>query len=140
MAIPWDIARAVEDNAILVVSVALGLAFTVALSIAARGRLLRLPPDFLEMVTSTAPRPRAVWRTALGVAIAALGVLLLFMPGPGVLLILTGLVLVELPVRTRIVRWLLRRRWALREVNAFRARHGRPPLVAPASSASSASP
>jgi ABC-type Fe3+ transport system permease subunit len=94
-----------------------------------RRELLRLPSDFLH--SGTGPRRTGAARfrrNAAGIAIALVGVLLLVLPGPGILLIVVGLLTVELPGRDKFVRWLLRRRWALREVNAWRARRGEPPL------------
>lgn len=119
---------------------ALWVVASVALSIVAwwfvRRELLRLPSDFLHEggrrreagSTGSTGSTGRLRRNAAGIGLILVGVLLLVLPGPGVLLIVVGLLTVELPWRDRFVRFLLRRRWALREVNAWRARRGEAPL------------
>jgi hypothetical protein len=55
------------------------------------------------------------------------------MPGQGVLTILAGLLLMDVPGKRRIERRLLARPGVLSRVNWLRARFGRPPLRGPAS-------
>ena len=95
--------------------------------IAARHLVLRLPVDFYTHGNGGSAARRAT-RSALGLALVAVGVVLLFLPGPGLLLIVAGLALSELPGRERLLRWALGRPKLLHAANALRARHGIPPL------------
>ena len=69
-----------------------------------------------------------VAKNAAGAVFVALGFVMLFTPGQGVLSILTGLILLDFPGKRALEGWLIRRHGALRAVNAIRRRAGRPPL------------
>lgn len=110
-------------------------------SIALTGALLvRLPPDYL--VNDAPPdvkrmtlRERAlrIGRHALGVLLIVMGVVMSFpgVPGQGVLTIVAGLFISELPGTRALVRRLFRSSKILSTVNNLRARYGHPPLIAP---------
>jgi hypothetical protein len=68
-----------------------------------------------------------VGKNVLGLAIVALGITLSIpgVPGQGVLTILVGLVLLDIPGKRRLVRRLVRRPWIQRSINGLRARFGR---------------
>ena len=68
-------------------------------------------------------------RNLLGVLLVVAGIALLFLPGQGLLTMLIGLLIVDLPGKRAIERKLVRRPAILAELNALRARHGRPPFV-----------
>lgn len=70
-------------------------------------------------------------RQAVGWALVAAGLLMLLLPGQGLLAILIGLTLVEFPGKFRLERWLVRRGPLLRGLNWLRARRGAPPLQPP---------
>jgi len=90
-------------------------------------------------------RPRDLWverhpiirwtgrvlKNVLGVTALFLGVILSLpgIPGPGVLVILLGITLVDFPGKRRLERWLVTRPKVLSTVNRLRQRYGRPPLV-----------
>ena len=57
-----------------------------------------------------------------------IGVLMLVLPGQGVLTILIGLTLLDFPGKRRFVRRLLMRPRVFRVINRLRRRFGRPPL------------
>jgi hypothetical protein len=61
--------------------------------------------------------------------LVALGVLMVFIPGPGILTILLGVTLLDFPGKRRLELKLISRPEVLRGVNAIRARYGRPPLL-----------
>lgn len=120
-----------------------GLLFLVTFfgSIALTGSLLvRLPPDFL---TNDAPsRPdrahlRAyllrILRHALGVLLILIGLVLMLpgVPGQGLLTVIAGLFISEIPGTRRLLRRLLRSPRVLAAVNKLRARYKHPPLAAP---------
>jgi hypothetical protein len=72
-----------------------------------------------------------VLKNVLGVAAVFLGVMLSLpgIPGPGVLLILLGVTLVDFPGKRRFERWLVSGPKVLNTVNRLRQRYGKPPLV-----------
>lgn len=73
-------------------------------------------------------------RNLAGLVLLAVGVVMLVTPGQGVLTILAGLFLLDLPGKRALERRLVGRAPVLRAVNRLRVRAGRPPLVAPPSS------
>lgn len=84
--------------------------------------------------------PWANWRPALrglliagknllGAVLVVGGLAMLVLPGQGVMTILAGIVLLDLPGKYRLERWVVGRPSVLRSVNWFRRRAGRPPLV-----------
>ena len=72
-----------------------------------------------------------VGKNVLGLAIVVLGIALSIpgVPGQGVLTILVGLVLLDIPGKRRLVRLLARRPWIQRSINGLRARFGREPMA-----------
>jgi Putative transmembrane protein (PGPGW) len=113
--------------------VALAIGLTIAMTFwasrIARQVLLNLSVDALCKDPATGHF--SVRQNAAGFALMALGVALLFLPGPGLLLIAVGLFSCDFPGRTRLLRALLKRPKVIDEVNALRTRHGRPPLTLP---------
>lgn len=94
--------------------------------------LAKLPRDYLT--NQNQPDHASVaWRIArnvLGVALTLLGVLMLILPGQGILTLLVGVLLVDFPGKHKLVQRLLGRPKVLKIVNKLRARHGSPPLAA----------
>jgi hypothetical protein len=72
-----------------------------------------------------------VVKNVMGVAAVFLGVMLSLpgIPGPGVLLVLLGVTLVDFPGKRRLERLLVGRPRVLNTINRLRQRYGRPPLV-----------
>ena len=70
-------------------------------------------------------------KNLLGLVLLVLGVVLSLpgIPGPGILTMVIGLVLVDLPGKRRLERVILGRPRVLRAVNRLRKRFGKPPLV-----------
>jgi len=101
--------------------------------------LVRLPADYFCY-----SRPRGFWvdrhplirwtglilKNVLGGLVVALGVILSMpgVPGPGLLTILIGIMLVDFPEKRRLERWLISRRRALSMINRLRRNYGKPPL------------
>ncbi len=73
---------------------------------------------------------RCVTRYVGGVALVAIGALLAIpgVPGPGLLLILAGLLLLDFPGKRRLVETLLASPRLLRSLNRLRRRFSQPPL------------
>ena len=72
-----------------------------------------------------------VGKNLLGVVLVIVGVILSLpgVPGQGLLTILLGVMLLDLPGKRRMEQWLVSRPNVLRFVNKLRERYGRPPLV-----------
>jgi hypothetical protein len=104
--------------------------------------LTRMPVDFFSRPErrrlKLAERRRPFWfvvlstlKNALGASLAALGLLMLFVPGQGLLTIFMALFLLDFPGKRRLQRWVISRPAVHRPVNALRRRAGRPPLELP---------
>lgn len=99
----------------------------------------RIPSDYFahgKRLRKEGPRRHVVVRCAflmgknlLGYLLIAAGIAMLVLPGQGVLTILLGFILVDLPGKYRFERWLVARPLVLRSVNRLRQRAGRDPLV-----------
>jgi hypothetical protein len=88
----------------------------------------RLPPALRVAVV--------VAKNALGLALTLCGVLMLLLPGQGLLTLLIGLTLLDFPGKYRFERWLLGRPSVMRGLNWLRERLHKPPFVGPAHGAS----
>lgn len=73
----------------------------------------------------------ALARNLAGLAIITAGILMLVLPGQGILSIVIGLSLVDFPGKSRLERRLLDDRRVFGAINAIRRRFGRPPLDTP---------
>ncbi len=72
-----------------------------------------------------------VLKNVVGVALVLLGLLLLVLPGQGLLTIIVGLLLVNFPGKRRFEVWLVSRDPVFRGINLMRRRARREPLVRP---------
>jgi hypothetical protein len=89
-----------------------------------------LPVDYLDLSAPAGPSgfARRVVRNVFGSLLLVVGVLMLVLPGQGLLTILIGLTLLDFPGKRRFVRRLLMRPQVLRVINAIRRRFGVAPL------------
>lgn len=92
----------------------------------------RLPEDYFVRPPPKHPLPLKIARNVLGFALITAGVAMLVLPGQGVLTILIGVSVADLPVKHRMLRWLLQRPKVLSAVQQARSKAGKPPLVVPA--------
>lgn len=131
--IGWSGSNVALGAVLFVVSFAGSIALTGAV-------LVRLPPDFLTTAAAPASvrrdlRARAlrVLRHLLGVLLILIGIVLSLpgVPGQGLLTILAGLFISELPGTNRLLRRILRSPRVLVAVNKLRARYRHPPLEGP---------
>jgi hypothetical protein len=101
--------------------------------------VVRLPTDYFTH-TKRHPLPwrhhhpfiRAILlagKNILGSLFLLTGLLMLFLPGQGLLTMVMGIVLLDLPVKYRLQRWLISRGPILRAINWLRRRAGRPLLL-----------
>jgi hypothetical protein len=72
-----------------------------------------------------------IGKNVLGVILVLVGIVLMLpgVPGQGMLTILIGLMLLDVPGKRRLERRIVGRRRILRAINRLRQRFGRPPLV-----------
>jgi hypothetical protein len=113
------------------VSLVGSLVMLVATAIAIPWAVKLLPVDYFVR-----PEPRhslamMIVRNVAGFALIVLGVLMLVLPGQGILTILVGLMLVDLPIKHRILLKLLYRPTVVRGLDLLRKKLGRPPFILP---------
>ncbi len=70
-----------------------------------------------------------IGKNALGYVFIMVGIVMLFIPGQGILTIVVGLTLINFPGKYRLGRWLVVRRPILRSINWIRQRSKRNPLI-----------
>ncbi len=108
-------------------------------AIAAPIILARLPADYFAHDRRPAPsiaRHHPVLRLAvramknlLGAALLVAGITMLVLPGPGLVTMVVGLILLDLPRKYALQRWLATRPGVPRAINWIRRRAGKPPMV-----------
>lgn len=101
--------------------------------------LVRIPPDYFvgekrrrRLRESRHPVVRAAWligRNLLGAVFIAVGILMLVLPGQGLLTILAGILLLDFPGKRRFERWIISHAFVLGSINWLRRRGGRAPLL-----------
>jgi hypothetical protein len=76
-----------------------------------------------------------IGKNLLGAILVLVGIVLAMplVPGPGVLTILAGLALLDLPGKRRLERWIVAQPPVFNSLNKLRAKYGRPPLDRPGS-------
>lgn len=67
-------------------------------------------------------------KNLLGYVFVSVGIVMLVLPGQGMLTILTGIMLLDFPGKYQFVRWIVARPQVLRTLNWLRRRADRPPL------------
>ncbi|MBN1482663.1 hypothetical protein EH223_11770 [candidate division KSB1 bacterium] len=72
-----------------------------------------------------------IGKNLLGLVLLSAGILMLVLPGQGILTILIGLTLIDFPGKFAFERWLVMRKPVQQTVNWLRHRAGRPPLILP---------
>lgn len=103
--------------------------------------LVRMPSDYF-LRTSPPPdsfragHPLVRWtiriaKNALGALFVVAGAAMLVLPGQGILTILIGLTLLDLPGKRRVELALIRQESVLKAINWMRSRADRPPLRLP---------
>lgn len=117
-----------------VASLLLGLVLTPYL-------IVRIPVDYFSAERHSRaesgmrhPALRLAWavaRNVVGAVFVVAGVLMLVLPGQGVLTLLIGLMIMDYPGKAVLLRRIAGQRQVLRGMNWLRARAGRPPLEPP---------
>jgi hypothetical protein len=130
-----------SHRAIAVVIVGISIATFLATLAAIPVLLTRIPPDYF----SQRRRPDVPWKhyhpvlrmialtakNALGIILILAGAIMLFTPGQGIITLLIGLALVDLPGKRSLERWIVCRPRVLAAINRLRTRYGHPPLEDP---------
>ncbi len=103
------------------------------LCVAIGSRLIRtLPGDyFTQARRPERPFIRSVVLNLVGGVLLVAGVVMLFIPGQGLLTILLGLILMDFPGKYALERRIVARHGLLDTINRLRARSGVPPLQSP---------
>ena len=70
-------------------------------------------------------------KNAIGALFVIAGVVMLVLPGQGLLTLFVGLIIMNYPGKFALERWLIQRPYVMPAVNRLRARHGHPPLEVP---------
>ena len=124
----------------------LGLVLSVVVSVGGLALMslliVRLPADYFRD-----PSPRDFWvgrhpfirrtgvivKNLVGSMFVAIGVLLSLpgVPGPGIVTVLVGVMLLDFPGKRRVEQWLISRPTILRPINRLRRRYGKAPLEQP---------
>jgi len=99
----------------------------------------RIPPDyFLYRRRHSADRRYPVLnlillavKNVIGAAFVLAGLLLLFLPGQGLITLLLGLMIMNYPGKFALERWLIRRPHVLPALNWLREKYDHPPLKSP---------
>jgi hypothetical protein len=130
-----------SNDALLGWLAAASIAMIVLTPIVAGWALVQLPCDYF---TSEKRRPLDSWskyptarlalligKNLLGVVLIVAGLVMLIVPGQGLLTLLVGLLLTDFPGKFRLERWIVRRSSVRRTINWLRRRAKRPPLERP---------
>jgi hypothetical protein len=72
-----------------------------------------------------------ILKNVLGFVLIALGIAMLVLPGQGILAILLGVMLADVPGKRRLQQWILGRPKVMSSLNWLRRKFGRPPLERP---------
>lgn len=73
--------------------------------------------------------PLLILKNLLAIVLLISGIGMLVLPGQGLLTILVGFLLLDLPGKYRVEQWLIAQRWVHRPINWLRQRRGTPPLM-----------
>lgn len=94
--------------------------------------LMRVSEDHFVRPRAKHSLPVHFVRVVLGLALIVLGVAMVVLPGQGLLTILVGVSVIDLPIKDRIVARILRIRQVGSAITSLRRRAGKPPLILPA--------
>ncbi len=117
-----------------------GLALTLLGGLAAAAIVVRLPRDYFSRPDAAPTRGAGLGRriariakNVAGVVLVLGGVVLMLpgIPGPGVVVLLLGLALTDLPGKKRLIQSVVQKPPVLRSMNRVRRRFGRPDFDLP---------
>jgi len=102
--------------------------------------VVRIPADYFAgrkrpVRRQFVPRSPLIWlvllvaKNTIGALLVLAGMVMLVMPGQGLLTIIIGVLVMNFPGKFSFERWLVSRGPTLSLINRIRQRYGRPPLV-----------
>lgn len=99
-------------------------------AIAAGVALIYLPADYFVRAPDkhSISFPWRIVKNVLGAVLVVLGLIMLFVPGQGLLTIVFGLALIDFPGKQKLIKRILDRPGLLEKINRLRNRYGKPPL------------
>ena len=97
--------------------------------------IVMLPADYFQQEQGSKNKSggNPAWRIGrniLGWLLIVGGVAMLILPGPGLVIVLLGIMLADFPGKSRVQRWILSRGSVLKSANWLRRKFGKPPLKA----------
>jgi hypothetical protein len=98
----------------------------------------RLPPDYFVRPPPKHSVARRIAQNVLGGLLIVAGILMLVLPGQGILSILVGLCITDFPGKQRAIRYILSNGKVQEGVQRMRSKVGKQPLIIPASAPSPA--
>jgi hypothetical protein len=117
------------DDTLIVVSIVLSIVVFLGSLIAIPIVMIKLPEDYLVSPPQKSKSlAKKIAKNALGVALLAVGIAMLVLPGQGILMVIVGLTLVDFPGRHKLVVRLMKKKKVQRVITAIRKRAGKPPL------------
>lgn len=100
--------------------------------------LIRLPMDYFTRTRSQKARQHPLWfatrillQNLLGICLLASGILMLVLPGQGLLTMLIGICLIHFPRKQQLIQRMIRMPRIHRSINWIRYRWGIPPVEIP---------
>jgi len=91
----------------------------------------RLPPDYFVRTPPRRSFGARLLRNGLGAILIIAGVAMLILPGPGIVGVILGLAVLDLPIKHRILRAILRREKIQEAIQKLRSKAGKQPFVIP---------
>ena len=103
--------------------------------------ITRIPVDYFShshrhRLSASSPHPLirlliAGSKNLLGIVFIVAGLLMLFLPGQGLLMLLAGLIIMNYPGKFTLEGWIIKLPHVLPTINWLRAKYNQPPLLAP---------
>lgn len=93
--------------------------------------LVKIPDDYFTRPRTPSPFPLRILRITIGVGLIIVGIIMLLLPGQGVLTILVGLGILEAPLKDRIIARILRNPTVYGAVDKLRSKAGKGSLLIP---------
>ena len=100
--------------------------------------VVKIPADYFKSTTRRPPlwhkyppllrMSMMLAKNLLGLLLFMTGLVLLVLPGPGILTMVMGLLMLDVPGKFRFERWLLSHKFILQPVNWLRTKKHQPPL------------
>lgn len=100
--------------------------------------VVKIPADYfseshIQHVDSDQPFLRrwgaVIFKNAIGLILLIGGVIMLVVPGPGILAILLGIIMMDIPGKRPFESRLIKRPMVLNAINKLRAKYDKPPLI-----------